>query len=364
MTSTTTVRGVELRPLVVPASLDAPDAGQFNEMTAVRNRIYREITGHDDFTTTPAELLPFFDDDAYVRKFAWVVLLDGRMVGRVVVELPLEDGSRTLFWQVELLQEASGQGIGSQAYALVEQSAREHGRTILQSWAQHAEAPGERMVPPTGSGSIPAADRAARFFRRHGYTLGQIERVSALDLTAPPDRIEALRDEARQAADGYEVLGWFAPTPPELAEGYAWAKSRMSTDTPMGELVFDEERWDVERLARNDERITSGGRTVRVAAARHVATGKLVAFNELVIGPDRTGATHQEDTLVLKEHRGHRLGMLVKCENLLAWRQHAPQSQRVITFNAEENRPMLGINETIGFVPIAYEGAWKKVLPQ
>ena len=81
-----------------------------------------------------------------------------------------------------------------------------------------------------------------------------------------------------------------------------------------------------------------------------VATGELVAFNELVIGHDPAAASHQEDTLVLREHRGHKLGQLVKCAGLTVWRRDiAPRSPKVITYNAEENRPMLAVCRQLGF---------------
>ena len=69
---------------------------------------------------------------------------------------------------------------------------------------------------------------------------------------------------------------------------------------------------------------TDAGRPLQVTAAQHIDTGELCAFNELVVGKDRTEASHQEDTLVLKEHRGHKLGTLVKCAALLSWRAVRP----------------------------------------
>ncbi|WP_345543585.1 GNAT family N-acetyltransferase [Microbacterium jejuense] len=357
----TTITGVEIRPLIVPASIDAPEAADFITMVDVRNEIYREISGHGDEAITPAELLPHYQPSEHqIRRF-WIVVQDGEVVGRVGVDIPLDEGSTSAIWIIELLRRSWSQGIGSAAYELVERAAREYGRTVLQSWAEHPAADGPRLAPPTGFGTIPE-DHAARFYLRHGYTLEQVERGSAFDLTGSFAEVERLLAVAEEASGGYRVVQWFAPTPAEHVDGYAWMKSRMSTDTPIGALEFAEEVWDAARIAEHDARYTDTDRTLLVTTAQHTATGELCAFNELVVGKDRTEATHQEDTLVLKEHRGHKLGTLVKCAGLLAWRDVAPASPRVLTYNAEENRPMLDINEAIGFAPIAYSGAWKKVL--
>lgn len=52
----------------------------------------------------------------------------------------------------------------------------------------------------------------------------------------------------------------------------------------------------------------------------------------------------------------------VKSAALRTWFGTAGSSPRVITYNAEENRHMLAINEALGFTAVAYEGAWKKEL--
>ena len=59
----------------------------------------------------------------------------------------------------------------------------------------------------------------------------------------------------------------------------------------------------------------------------------------------------QGDTVVVAEHRGHRLGRWLKAVNLLAAMDARPELRFINTFNAESNPWMLSINEAMAFRP-------------
>lgn len=364
---------VEFRPMRFPATmqdLDGADkssaVAEFRTMVEVRNEIYRAINGHDDETVTAAELLPHYQPRSYEDRLMWLILHEGTAVGRCAIDLPLEGEATYARGNVELLPRMWGRGIGTTALELLEGVARERGYAVLQGWAAHPEAPGPRLEAPTGFGLVPQQDHAARFLARHGFTLEQIERYSVLDLEADPARLTAhlqdLRAHAAAHARDYRLVSWTAPVPPEHRDGYALLKSRMSTDAPSAEMEIVAEEWDQARVAAYEAEYLDVDRTLHVVAAQHIETGTLAALNELATRQGAGSVTDQEDTLVLREHRGHRLGMLVKCENLLRWPGVAPHSPRVVTYNAEENRPMLSINEAIGFTARSFTGAWRKKL--
>lgn len=351
-----------LHPLVLPARADAADAAEFRELARVRNEVYRELTGRTEQDLTPEALLPILRSRKERTTAVWAVRVAGEIVGRAVIDIPHESGSRVAIASIEIRPRVWGQGIGTAILPHVESFARLHGRSVIQNWTEQPASDGPRLDARTGFGSVPD-DHVARFLLRHGFALEQVYRVSRLEVSPSTlERVTLLRDDALGFSDGYRVLSWMLPTPAEHLEGYAWLKSRMSTDAPSADLETDEEVWDAERVIASETRVREMGQTVQVTVAQHVGTSELTAFTELGIGPDPTGTTHQHDTLVLKEHRGHRLGQLVKCEALLSWTEATPASAEVITYNAEENRPMLSINEAMGFTAIAYEGAWKKVL--
>ena len=75
-----------------------------------------------------------------------------------------------------------------------------------------------------------------------------------------------------------------------------------------------------------------------------------MGYNDLVIPPEDLPNVWQWGTLVVAEHRGHRLGMAVKARGLKELQARiGPDRTRILTCNAEQNGYMVSINERLGF---------------
>jgi GNAT superfamily N-acetyltransferase len=356
------IDGLTIHEFSVPRTL-ADDGGEdFVEMVELRNAIEVELLGTDDLNPTPKELLPFFHDP-FSPKRLFLARLDGRIVGRGVYEWQPEEGATAAFIEVQVAQQVRRRGIGTSLLRVLEAAAAADGYRVIQSWSSHLPAETDDvLVPPTGFGAIDSNSAAARFAQSHGYRLEQVDRISRIDLPMDPAILSAMRADAAARSTGYDVIQWVGRCPEEWLADMARLHQRMSTDAPMAAIEFAEENWDEARVKNLDEMNEAGGRLSLTSAARHLESNRLVGFTDIALPEHEGRPASQGDTLVLKEHRGHRLGMLLKVANFELLMRVSPVTPRITTYNAEENRPMLDVNEAVGFVPTAYEAAWKKTV--
>ena len=351
-------------PVPVPDRLDGDEPTPFSVMITLLGDALEHDIGLDHLRSYPREALPGWKDQSDRRRLGFLAHDDtGRAVGALIIEAPCEEDAREVEFELGVAADARDGSVETALFARLESEARAMGRTALQTYTIHRiDDRAGRLDAPSGVGSVPL-DETARTYLDHGFSLAQVDRNSLFDLTGPLDRVrEMLAEALTVAGPEYRLVTFTPPTPAELRESFAFVLSRMSTDVPQGELTVTEEVWDAARVERRDERLAQAGTLLSVAAVQHVPTGRIVAYNELSIGRDRARTTHQWGTLVAREHRGHRLGTVVKCANIVRWRDLVPESPCISTFNAEENRPMLDVNEALGFTPSTVCAAWEKRL--
>lgn len=346
----------------IPTGIGAPGWDAFVQTVEARNAAQAAAFG-DAASYTPEELILNWTD-ANEPKRLLVAEVDGRIVARAFVEWHPEGNDGLAFLAVEVHPDFQHRGIGRALADALEPIAIELGRTTLQSYVGHPDdgAP-PRLPSPTGFGSVPANERSVRFLLASGWELGQVERGSRLELPVDPDDL-ASRIAAAHATSGpaYRIHRWVGRTPERFINDLAMLMTRMGTDAPSGDLEDDTDEWTPERLREREDAEEGWPRTALHIAVEHIESGHLVGFTDLEVPIDTTRPIDQGDTIVISEHRGHGLGMLLKLEGLALVAEAAPNHPFIVTFNAEENRHMLKTNEAVGFRPFIVEGGWKKVL--
>ena len=188
----------------------------------------------------------------------------------------------------------------------------------------------------------------AAFASQSGASRGIDDILRVLHLRAVPTaRFTDLRSTAARLAAGYSLASWIDATPPEHLAGIAGMFNTMN-DAPR-DAAQEPSTWDAERVRRDDERAAVSGMRRYTIAAIHDGTGEIAAYSELRVPPDLPEWGFQGNTAVLRPHRGHRLGLLVKAAMLEWLAEREPQLERVATWNAAANEHMIAINEQLGF---------------
>ncbi len=262
----------------------------------------------------------------------------GAMVGAGYAFLPLLDNTDLAWGQVFVEPERRGRGIGGALVQELEDLTRRAGRTRVLSEAifgfEHREDHPYR-----------------RFAEQHGYTLGSVEVLRRLNLPIDPAKLQQLADEAAERHADYRIEAFTGRVPDDVAQGYCDVVNRLAVDAPTGTIEFEAEAMTVANLRQREDQREQQGRTMLTTVARD-ATGTVVAVSDLVTVEDYPTRADQWTTLVLAEHRGHRLGLATKVRNLMELQRSHPQVTQVLTSNEEANDQMVAINELLGFKPI------------
>ncbi|OYO01065.1 hypothetical protein B0O41_3016 [Propionibacteriaceae bacterium ES.041] len=346
---------------IAPPLIDGAPNPELAEVIDLWRRWGEDRFGHDDFQHGMAGLAHRLTGTSRVARRMWVVREGERVVGSLQLDLPLRDNEHLADLEPCVDPSADPAAVLDALWERVRTELLAAGRTAVSLWVSDPiMAPGaevETVVPSTGSGAV-RLDETARWLLRTGFVLDQVERSGLLRIPDGLGDLDALQAQAEQASGDYELVQWSGPTPPELRAGLAVLRGRMSTDVPTGDLPRDAESWDADRVRELDDLHRRERLDDLWAVAVHRGSGEPVAHTFLSVPQEKPGLAWQEDTLVRPDHRGHRLGLLVKVANLRRLRAEHPGVHRVRTWNADENAHMLAINDALGFRPDAIEGLW------
>lgn len=282
----------------------------------------------------------------------WAARVDGRTTGLVTLHMRLLDNTDvTAIRELNVHPDYRRRGIGTALWRQAIDRSRAAGRHRLLAETTRPldrdRHPGELFVAAMG------AARVSTHTRRHLA-------VDGLD----DARLRRQLAGAEAASPDYSLVRWVGPTPDGYVEPVALMTSQMSIDVPRDDLAWQPEAWGSERIRSRDAVATARGIRAYTTAARHDPTGKLAGFTTLDFPAGNYAFGWQEDTLVLPEHRGHRLGLRLKIENLFHVRVHEPALRIVDTSNADANSHMIAINSALGFRPVSRHCEWELALEE
>jgi GNAT superfamily N-acetyltransferase len=266
----------------------------------------------------------------------WLARQSDRIVGHLVLELPWRDNTDTAHLRGTVHPAARRRGVGRALVGQALHLARRSGRAKVYAGAYE------------GSDGIAAL--TALGFSSAGLGVNAVRRLDVHG--APHGHWDRLYGEALAHAGGYDLLHQVGPTPEDLMDGMVTLHEAIN-DAPLDDPELEADAWDADRVRSYDRAMAGRRQTVYRVMARHRQTGDWAGLSMLCVDEFHPTVAFQEDTSVVRAHRGHRLGLLMKTD-MLRWISHErAEVSATDTWNATTNHHMIAVNEKLGATVVA-----------
>ena len=140
----------------------------------------------------------------------------------------------------------------------------------------------------------------------------------------------------------------FFSIPDDIIDEYAKVFTETMNQQPLGDLDINDIIFTPELIREDEKRQTSLGRT-KLTYLTIEDDGKISGLTEMLCRSDRKTMVTQLLTGVKQEYRGRGLGKWMKAAMLLKTKEDYPEAKIITTDNATENKPMISINDRLGF---------------
>lgn len=327
---------------LVRLDLSAPDEGVLAEINAHMNLMRAESRpddpprslGHTRNTFASVALLD------HIALEAWLARREGELVGTLMVNMSLKDNLHMAFLDIGVAPEGRRRGVGS---------------LLLRKGSEIAAANDRGLLLLQTTSTVPAG---AAFLERYGASEGLAAHTNQLVL-ADVDRamLADWHGSALRLGD-FELLVWEGAYPEEHLEAMVHL-NRVMNQQPFDDLDVEAFTIDAEQLRKVERFFAARNQTRWTAVARHLPSGDLAGFTDVMFDPENPENLNQGNTGVDPAYRGHGLGKWLKAAMLTKVLDERPEVRRIRTGNADSNEAMLAINRRLGFEPYVAESVWQ-----
>jgi GNAT superfamily N-acetyltransferase len=253
-----------------------------------------------------------------------------RVCGVLELTLPPWDNRNQGIAEITVDPLSRRRGIGRALYAAAVERTRAASRSVL-----IIEAPG--------------GSAGERFLDVLGVDVGPGEQLRHQDVTALDWAVldDMYADAVAQAAD-YEIREIPPEAPDDMVTELIAVISAIN-DAPADVRHAEPDRYPPERIRAYEVGEEGIGRIGYRLVAVHTSSGVFAGYTGIGVDAERPWYATQYITSVRAEHRGHRLGLLLKIAMMRLLRDREPALRTVSTWNSPDNAHMIAVNETLGY---------------